>query len=68
MSRAQNRLDSTLQAAKNATAPTVANPVNAVHNTEAETPSRSSDNSSALAMMVQRISPLMGTTSCPGNW
>ena len=68
MSSAQNRLDSTLHAAKNATAPTVAKPVKAVHSTVAETPRRSSTSSTALAMMVQRMSPLIGTTSSPGNW
>jgi hypothetical protein len=61
-------LDSTLQAAKNATAPTVAKPVKAVHSTVAETPMRSSTSNSALAMMSQRIRPLMGTSNSSGNW
>src|SRR5260221_8502967 len=54
MSRAQNRLDSTLQAAKKATAPTVAKPVKAVHSTVAETPRRSSTRGTVAAMRIQR--------------
>ncbi len=45
----QKMLDRTLYAAKNATAPTAAKPVNALHNTRAETPSRSSASSRAAA-------------------
>ena len=54
---AQNRFDSTLQAAKKATAPTVAKPVKALHSTVADTPRRSSTSSTALATMVQRRMP-----------
>jgi hypothetical protein len=46
----------------------VANPVNAVQSTVADTPMRSSTSSAALAMMSQRISPFMGTTSSSGTW
>src|SRR6218665_994880 len=55
ISSAQNRLDSTLQAAKNATAPTVAKPVKAAHSTAAEIPMRSSTSSNALARRSSRI-------------
>ena len=41
--------DSTLQAAKKATAATAAKPVNAVHSTVPETPSRSSTSKKAAA-------------------
>src|SRR6218665_1298786 len=68
ISSAQNRLDSTLQAAKNATAPTVAKPVKAAHSTAAEIPMRSSTSSNALARISQRIRPLMGPSSSLGNW
>ncbi|MPM72998.1 hypothetical protein SDC9_119974 [bioreactor metagenome] len=65
--KAQNRLESTLQAAKNATAPTVAKPVKAVQSTEAETPRRSSTSSSALRMMSQRTTTVTGVVSSCGN-
>src|SRR6218665_2263577 len=68
ISSGQNRLDSTLQAAKNATAPTVAKPVKAAHSTAAEIPMRSSTSSNALARMSQRIRPLMGPSRSLGNW
>ncbi len=42
-------LDSTLQAAKNATAPTAAKPVKAVHSTVADTPRRSRISRNAAA-------------------
>ena len=49
ISTAQKMLDSTLQAAKNATAPTAAKPVKAVHSTIPDTPIRSRISSSAAA-------------------
>ncbi|MOA46013.1 hypothetical protein D3C78_1684730 [compost metagenome] len=67
MSRAQNRLDSTLQAAKKATAPTVAKPVKAVHSTVAETPRRSRISSTVAAMISQRMTPRSGTSSSRGS-
>ena len=45
----QKRLVSTLQAAKNATAATVAKPVNAPHSTPADTPKRCSTASNAAS-------------------
>ncbi|MNT57216.1 hypothetical protein D3C72_1945720 [compost metagenome] len=48
ISSVQKMLDSTLQAAKNATAPTAAKPVKAVHNTEGDAPSRLRMYSTAL--------------------
>ena len=48
LSSAQNRLDSTLHAAKKATAPTATNPVRPAHNTSDDTPRRSSTHSVAM--------------------
>ena len=48
MSTAQNRLDSTLQAAKKATAPTATKLVIPAHSTSDDTPSRSSTHSPAM--------------------
>ena len=67
ISSAQNRFDSTLQAAKKATAPTVAKPVKADHSTVAETPRRSSTSSSAAEKISQRITPMAGTNSAWGR-
>ena len=67
ISSAQKKLDSTLQAAKNATAPTAAKLENAVHNTVALTPMRSNTASTVAAMMSQRTRPLTGTVSSSGH-
>ncbi|MOA66801.1 hypothetical protein D3C78_1936870 [compost metagenome] len=64
---AHSRLDSTLHMAKKATAATATKPDSAVHSTVAETPMRSSTNSSALPMISQRRLPRTGTSNSGGN-
>ena len=67
ISNAQNRLESTLQMAKKATAATAAKPVSAVHSTSADTPRRSSTMISALTMISQRRPPRSGRSSSGGT-
>ena len=67
ISSAQKKFDSTLQAAKKATAPTAAKLENPVHSTVADTPSRSSTPSKVAAMMIQRTVLVSGTVSSSGQ-
>ncbi|MCY1460035.1 hypothetical protein D9M71_775560 [compost metagenome] len=65
--KVQNTLDNTLHAAKNATAPTAAKPVKAVHSTDACTPTRSSTASAVTVQMMKLDSRRMASSMGRGR-
>ena len=65
--KVQKMLDSTLQAAKNATAPTAAKPVNAVHRMVGDTPSWSRMATSAALPITKLDSRRAAVSTCGGS-